>query len=388
MATAKPIYQLATPTQVYDNIRTVEAQLRSCIIDSLPERYIWPGEVVENLKPANHETVAKEKEDVVQNLAIPVVDLAGIDSASEEVRARIAREMGKACEEWGFFQVINTAVPAAVMEQVNDSAREFFALPVEEMEKASEPPGKPLMGYGGRLSFLSSKVPWVEYLGEFHIPEPGVEALAKKVWEDGNPKFCKAITDYCNSAEQLGLLILELLAESLNLPKDTYSQHFQRTSGYQGSWRFNYYTRCPRASETVGQGPHSDPVALTILRQDQVPGLQVRKGNTWITAEPLSGAFVVNVGDFLQAWSNDRFKSVEHRAFVNEKRERLSMIYFMSPPPVLNIEAPSKLVPENQQSVYRTFTYAEYLGIMFQNRVTGDFSKKALDYMRRETATE
>ncbi|KAL2633226.1 hypothetical protein R1flu_004705 [Riccia fluitans] len=382
MATAEPIYQLATTVQVYDNIRTVEAQLRNCKIESLPERYLWPAEVVENPKPANDEAVAKEE---AQNLSIPVVDLAEIDGASEEVRGKIARAMGKACEEWGFFQVINTGIPTTVMDDVNTSAREFFAFPVEQMEKATEPPGKPLMGYGGRLSFLSSKVPWYEYLGEFHTPEPGVEALAKNVWEDGNPRFCKAITDYCNSLEQLGLLILELLAESLNLPKDTYSQHFDKNSNYRGTWRFNYYTPCPKATQTVGQGPHSDPDALTILRQDQVAGLQVRKGNTWVTVEPLPGAFVVNVGDFLQAWSNDRFPSVEHRAFVNEKTDRLSIVYFMSPPPMLNIEAPSGLIGENQQSVFRTFTYAEYLGIMFKNRVTGDFSKKPLDLMRRGT---
>ncbi|KAL3678613.1 hypothetical protein R1sor_021569 [Riccia sorocarpa] len=383
MAVAEPAaFQLATPTRVYDNVRMISEQLRSCKINSLPERYIWPKERVENLKPGNHETIAKEKEEL-QNLSIPVVDLAGLENRSEEVRAKIAREMRKACEEWGFFQVINTAVPTMVMEQVNANAREFFSLPVEQMEKATEPPGKPLQGYGGRHNFLNSEVPWIEFLGEHHAPVPGVEDLAKKVWEDGNPKFCKAITDYSNSVEQLGVLILELLAESLDLPKDTYSQHMQ--TGHHGYWRFNYYPACAKASQTIGIGPHCDPDALTILSQDQIPGLQVQKANKWVTVEPLPGAFVVNVGDYLQAWSNDIFKSVEHRVLVNEETDRLSIAFFMSPPRMFNIEAHPKLIGENEESVFKTFTSREYLGLLLNNKSNGDVGKRGLDYMRRET---
>ncbi|KAL2631226.1 hypothetical protein R1flu_015912 [Riccia fluitans] len=375
-----PTFQLASANYVSDHIRTVGAQLRGGQIDSLPERFVWPTEVAENLKGAKDETIAKEE----QKLSIPVVDLAELDGGSVEVRARIAKEMCEACEEWGFFQVINTAVPPEIVDDVYASAREFFALPVEEMEKAKEPPGKPLQGYGGRHSFLSANVPWIEYLGEYHTPQSGVEDLAKQVWEGGNPKFCKSVSDFCDSAEQLGLLILELLAEGLYLPRDTYSRHMRKSANYVGQWRFNYYNPCPRPSQTVGKPPHCDPDVLTILTQDQVPGLQVKRGHSWVTIEPLPGAFVVNVGDFLQAWSNDRFPSVEHRAIVNEKTDRLSIVYFMAPPNILSIEAPAKLVGENQLSVFEPFTFAEYIATLFNDRRNGDVSTKILNYMRRK----
>jgi isopenicillin N synthase-like dioxygenase len=87
------------------------------------------------------------------------------------------------------------------------------------------------------------------------------------------------------------------------------------------------------ASGVLACGAHSDYGMFTLLTTDDVPGLQIlpRGGSEWIDVPPRAGAFVVNIGDLLQRWSNDVFKSTVHRVVNHEARERFSMPFFFEP---------------------------------------------------------
>ncbi|EHA8591893.1 putative Flavanone 3-dioxygenase 2 [Cocos nucifera] len=123
----------------------------------------------------------------------------------------------------------------------------------------------------------------------------------------------------------------------------------------------NYYPQCPEPELTYGLQAHTDPNALTILLQDQnVAGLQVLKDGKWIRVDPHPNAFVINIGDQLQALSNGRYKSVWHRAVVNSDNERISVASFLCPCNSAVISPAMKLTVEGSPAIYRSFTYDEY----------------------------
>lgn len=114
------------------------------------------------------------------------------------------------------------------------------------------------------------------------------------------------IEEFIRNTNRLGLRLTEFLAQGLGLSATTFSQHFAKTPIDTSFMRMNYYPPCPTPSKTQGIGPHADFNIFTLLLQDTVPGLQILKGNNWITIPPHPDAFVVNVGDGLQA-SNSSF---------------------------------------------------------------------------------
>ncbi|KAL9266340.1 DOWNY MILDEW RESISTANCE 6-like protein [Drosera capensis] len=116
----------------------------------------------------------------------------------------------------------------------------------------------------------------------------------------------------------------------------------------------NYYPPCPEPELTYGLPVHhTDPNALTILLQDlQVCGLQVLKDGKWVALKPHPDAFVINIGDQLQALSNGLYKSVQHRAVVNAEKPRLSVASFLCPHDSAVISAPAELTSNGTGAVY------------------------------------
>ncbi|KAJ6376231.1 hypothetical protein OIU77_001075 [Salix suchowensis] len=137
------------------------------------------------------------------------------------------------------------------------------------------------------------------------------------------------VSDYCKQVRELGFRIEELISESLGLEKD----HVKNVLGEQGQhMAVNFYPPCPEPELTFGLPGHTDPNALTILLQDlAVAGLQVLKAGKWVAVNPHPDAFVINIGDQLQALSNGRYKSVWHRAITNTDRARMSVASFLCP---------------------------------------------------------
>ncbi|CAL5323436.1 unnamed protein product [Camellia sinensis] len=150
----------------------------------------------------------------------------------------------------------------------------------------------------------------------------------------------------------------ELIAESLGLDND----HVKNALGEQRQhMAVNYYPPCPEPELTYGLPGHTDPNALTILLQDlQVAGLQALKVCKWMAVKPHPNAFVINLGDQLQALSNRRYRSVWHRAVVNADKPRMSVASFLCPSDDALISPPKELTEDGTGAVYRNFTYAEY----------------------------
>jgi isopenicillin N synthase-like dioxygenase len=122
----------------------------------------------------------------------------------------------------------------------------------------------------------------------------------------------------------------------------------------------NHYPPCPQPDLTYGLPGHTDPNLITILLQDQVPGLQVLKNGRWVAVDPVPNTFIINIGDQVQVMSNDKYKSVLHRAVVNRDEERISIPTFYCPSPEAVMGPAPELVTGDEPAVYRQFTYAEY----------------------------
>ena len=114
--------------------------------------------------------------------------------------------------------------------------------------------------------------------------------------------MCREVTEkYASELMNLSEVLLKAMSSTLGLDEDYLHTAFGGSKGISASMRVNYYPKCPEPELTLGLSSHSDPGGITLLLVDQnVKGTQVRKGNTWVTVQPIPGAFVVNVGDQIQ----------------------------------------------------------------------------------------
>nr|ADN39436.1 flavonoid biosynthesis oxidoreductase protein [Solanum lycopersicum] len=304
---------------------------------TLPQSYIRP----ESDRPRLSEVVDCEN--------VPIIDLSCGD------QAQIIRQIGEACQTYGFFQVINHGVPKEVVEKMLGVAGEFFNLPVEEKLKLySDDPSK-TMRLSTSFNVKKETVHnWRDYLRLHCYP---LEKYAPE-WPSNPSSFREIVSRYCREIRQLGFRLEEAIAESLGLDKEC----IKDVLGEQGQhMAINYYLPCPQPELTYGLPAHTDPNSLTILLQDlQVAGLQVLKDGKWLAVKPQPDAFVINLGDQLQAVSNGKYRSVWHRAIVNSDQARMSVASFLCPCDSAKISAPKLLTEDGSPVIYQDFTYAEY----------------------------
>ena len=108
-------------------------------------------------------------------------------------------------------------------------------------------------------------------------------------------------------------------------------------------------------------GYHTDPGVLTLLLQDAVGGLQAdSETHGWIDVPPRPGTVVVNLGDVMQVWSNDRFRAAVHRVLPMTTTTRMSIPYFFNPARDSTIEPIAALAADTPR--YRPFTWREFMG--------------------------
>ncbi|XP_077213353.1 jasmonate-induced oxygenase 1-like [Tasmannia lanceolata] len=282
---------------------------------------------------------------------IPLVDLSGIDSEG------IMRQISAACRDWGFFQVINHGVSPDLIRRTREVWKEFFYLPTEQKQVYANTP-KTYEGYGSRLGVEKGAIlDWGDYYFLNFLPLavrntgkwPAIPASCRDIIEEYNQELVK-----------LGGTLMKLLSKGLGLDEGYLSNAFGGED-VGSCFRVNFYPKCPQPDLTLGLSSHSDPGGLTILLpDDRVKGLQVRRGDAWVTVQTSPNAFIVNVGDQIQVLSNAAYKSVEHRVIVNSFQERLSFAFFYNPRSDLPIGPIPELVTLDRPALYQPMTFNEY----------------------------
>ncbi|CAN4112286.1 unnamed protein product [Withania somnifera] len=178
-------------------------------------------------------------------------------------------------------------------------------------------------------------------------------------WPNFPTNFREACEEYARGVEILSYKLLELIALSLGLSSKRLNSYFKDQTSFM---RLNYYPLCPIRHLALGVGRHKDSVTLTVLAQDDVGGLEVKRktDGEWIQVKPTPDAYIVNVGDIIQVWSNDRYESVEHRVVASSKRERFSIPFFFSPSHYVMVEPLEELTSEESPAKYKAYNWGKF----------------------------
>ncbi|XP_057445159.1 flavonol synthase/flavanone 3-hydroxylase-like [Lotus japonicus] len=318
---------------------------------------------------------------------IPVIDMSPLLSSDDDsiisntdplAIQELVRQVGSACKEWGFFQVINHGAPLESKQRIESVGKKFFTQSLEEKKKVRRDTVK-VMGYY-ESEHTKNVRDWKEVF-DFTVEEPtlipaSIDPDDKEItqwynhWPEYPPEMRETFQEYAHHMEKLGLKLMELIAMSLGLPSKRFHGFFKN----QTSWiRLNYYPPCPNPDIVLGCGRHKDSGALTILAQDEVSGLQVRRkcDGQWVRLNPLPDAYIINVGDVIQVWCNDAYESVEHRVKLNPEKARLSYPFFLYPSHYTNVEPLEELTNEENPPKYTPYNWGKF----FVTRKRSNFMK-------------
>ncbi|KAJ7555077.1 hypothetical protein O6H91_05G021300 [Diphasiastrum complanatum] len=226
---------------------------------------------------------------------VPVIDFSGLqeDDRKQETMSDIA----KACEEWGFFQLINHGIPLPLIAKTRRVAKQFFDLPIEEKQIYANKPWS-LVGYGSRIGVTKGAVlDWGDYF--LHYLWPIDKRDVDKEWPKKPASYIETLDEYSREVHKLCSRLMEVFSENLGL-RTSYVGEVFGWPDMNLVLRINYYPPCPRPDLTLGVAAHSDGGGLTLLLQDDIGGLQVHKGDRWLSVDPIPNAIVINVADQLQ----------------------------------------------------------------------------------------
>ncbi|KAG8490084.1 hypothetical protein CXB51_015894 [Gossypium anomalum] len=329
--------------------------------------------VQSNLSTLNHCSSIETRKPATVLDSIPSINLKDPESKTHIM---------KACEEYGFFKVVNHSVPMEFIAKLEAQALEFFNLPQSEKDKAGPPDP---FGYGNKRIGSNGDVGWIEYL--LLNTNPQVTSLKTLTVFRENPEiFWSAVKEYIEAVKLMACEVLELIADGLKIePRDTLSK-LLKDENSDSCFRLNHYPPCPELQalsgrDLVGFGEHTDPQIISVLRSNSTSGLQIcLKDGVWVSVPPDETSFFINVGDALQVMTNGRFKSVRHRVLANSHKSRVSMIYFGGPPLGEKIVPLTSLMGKQEESLYKEFTWWEYKTSAYKSRLAdyrlGLFEKK------------
>ncbi len=279
--------------------------------------------------------------------AIPSVDLQAFLDGTPDTQHRIAAEVDEICRTIGFLVIENHGVSDEVVTAAWNASRAFFDLPLEQkLEVKPDDSGCP-RGYFPMAAEALAKSLGVETppdikesfgIGPLHAPPSDIDAAdhefhyGENLWPRRPEDLRHALTEYFEAMTAAGARLLRLFAAALDLPQE----HFEPFHRYPmcALRSINYpASEAPLLPGQKGAGEHSDYGSLTMLKSDpEVAGLEIRlPSGEWAAAPLVENAFIVNIGDLMARWTNDRWVSTMHRVVLPAEtggRRRQSMAFF------------------------------------------------------------
>jgi isopenicillin N synthase-like dioxygenase len=323
---------------------------------------------------------------------IPVIDISPFRSDDDKARNQVADRIAQACTEIGFLIISGHGIPSSTIRRMVDVSKEFFALDVTEKNRIGRPRPEVIRGYGGMetegLAYSQDEetppdlkevfdvgpiyVPNTDY---FRGPAAGVH-FADNLWPNNPAAMRDVYVDYFHRMERLTSEMMHIFATALDLPTTFFDSKIDR---HISILRTNYYPKFkqpPRAKQLRG-GEHSDYTAFTILWQERTPSLGLQARGTdgeWIDVPAIDDTLVVNIGDSLMRWTNDKWISTQHRVVnppfeIGRDHDRLSLVYFVQP----NYDAEIKCI-ESCQSADEP---AKYPPVLNGDYLFSKFSKQS-----------
>ncbi|XAR63059.1 Gibberellin 3-beta-dioxygenase [Bertholletia excelsa] len=297
-------------------------------------------------------------------IQLPILDI------SQPLQPCTLSSLAEACKEWGFFHITNHGISKDLYTKIRSLSEYLFSLPAEAKNKL------------GPFSSIKSYTP-------HHIASPFFESLrvcgpdfegsaqvsADVLFEQHNSEFSERLQEYGRKMSQLSKKIVKFVLMSLGeeVERKYYDSEFKNCHGYLRI--INYSPPESLEKEVEGLGMHADMSCITIVYQDERGGLQVRSNQGhWTDISPCEGTLVVNIGDMLQAWSNEKLKSSAHRVVLKQPVNRFSLAFFWCFEDEKVIFAPDELVGDGKARIYKPFLCSDYLKFRESNE-KGKFEK-------------
>jgi isopenicillin N synthase-like dioxygenase len=285
---------------------------------------------------------------------IPVIDYGPYFAGEPGALDRVAAEVAHACRNVGFFYALNHGVPDAVIERAFAASRRFHALPLEQ--KLALKLNDNNIGYlpinasvqGASTVHKATRPNQNESFFVSHDRRPdhpdviaGKPLRGRNQWPAGQPELRAGMMAYFHALEAMCDRMLPPFAVALGLPSDYFAPFFANEA--HANLRFLHYPPQETAEDnTFGQAPHTDNSFMTALARTEVPGLAVRlPSGEWFSPPIIPGTFLINLGNVMRRWSNDRFLSTPHGVLNESGADRYSIAYFHS----LNPDAVIECVP-------------------------------------------
>lgn len=296
---------------------------------------------------------------------VPVIDI------SELTHPATLRALDAGCRDWGFFQVVNHGIADATTAALMRETRAFFHQDSASKRSIERTADNPWGFYDRELT--KNTLDWKEV---FDVGPAGAAAIRPQ-WPARLPGFRPAVEAFYRACEGLSFRLLEALSLNLGMGAGDLAGSFRPHSSFL---RLNYYPVCPLPERPrhlltptaghLGINHHTDAGALTVLLQDAQPGLEVYRHGDWHMVEPVDGALVINIGDIVQVWSNDRYTAALHRVTANAGAERFSAPFFFNPDYQADYAPLASTMDEAHPPRYRTINWGEFRA----RRSAGDYA--------------
>lgn len=318
---------------------------------------------------------------------VPVIDLAGRpDGPPTDV---VVAQVADAASRFGFFQVVNHGIDPQRLDDVWSGTRAFFAQPAEAKRQLNRSKENSRGYYDRELTKNKRDLKEVLDLAQSPFPDlpedhpknrHDVDGINQ--WPTEVPGFKEAVTSYLDDCRDVALHLLSAFCLGLNEPAEALHGGFDPL--HTSFLRLNHYPlddllSDDEAADVTALGDmalhhHTDAGALTLLLQDDVGGLQVglpgSQGEQWVDVPPVDGAIVVNTGDMMQVWSNDRYTAALHRVLPRSDRTRYSLPYFFNPSYDTTYEPLAGSIARGDDAHYRPIVWGDFR----QARADGDFA--------------
>lgn len=318
---------------------------------------------------------------------LPIVNIAPFLDGTPDGKAKVAREFADAFENVGFAIITGHGVPEALTGGLYNAATAFFEEPFDDKMAYSPPEAAKSRGYlpmgmESVAKTLNGETPpdLCEAL-VFGAPhQEGQEGHRANYYPDTPTDFAGLVTDYTAAILKLNAALMRLSALALDLPEDYFAPMYADPSLTLRFVNYPDQDNDPLPGQ-LRYGEHHDYGAITILRQDSAPGgLEVMDlDGTWHEAKVIADSFVINVGDLLARWTNDRWRSTLHRV-SNPSRDatgstrRLSMVAFTGPAGDTEVSALPSCVSDHAPAKYDPVLAGDY--IMSKIRASHDLDSK------------
>jgi isopenicillin N synthase-like dioxygenase len=271
---------------------------------------------------------------------VPVIDVSAL-ILNSNAQYEVAQKIKDACTSYGFFYISGHGAPHELQQALEEKSKAFFNLPVEEKMKIRMAlGGHAWRGYFPVGDELTSGRPDLKegiYFGqELDLDDKrvkqGLLLHGKNLFPDNIPGFAETVLAYIDQMTELGHALIKGISLSLGLDAHFINSHY--TADPLVLFRIFHYPPA-KINHSIdaawGVGEHTDYGLLTILKQDEIGGLQIKASSEWIEAPYIPNTFVCNIGDMLELLTKGFFKSTPHRVINTSGSGRFSFPLFFDP---------------------------------------------------------